>query len=220
MAKILISRDGQPVGQQFVSGERLVMGRLPDNQLTLEGAEIAERHAEILTLGSDHVLNDLGSESGTRINGERVKRRLLQHGDLIAIGRFEIKYVNRKAEESEWDRTLLIEPSGGSSQRAMPGIGAREVEQRLWAGALRKKAGDTRDLAQVITPLGTPGVQTAVIFRRPHGCFVAPVEGPPPKVNRQPIADELQLLNDGDVIEVAGEEFTFMRSSAHSTRAG
>ncbi|MFN6961423.1 MAG: FHA domain-containing protein [Rhodocyclaceae bacterium] len=71
-------------------------------------------------------------------------------------------------------------------------------------------AGKTLDLVKSLTTLGKPGVQVAVIARRPHGYFLTHVEGPRhPQVNGAPIGLLAHPLEDHDVIELAGVKMEF-----------
>jgi uncharacterized Fe-S cluster-containing protein len=65
------------------------------------------------------------------------------------------------------------------------------------------RAGETIDLDRVIATFGTPGDHLAVITRRPHGFFIAHVEGRRHAlVNGRPIGAQPRSLKDRDVIEV------------------
>ena len=69
-----------------------------------------------------------------------------------------------------------------------------------------------RDLSlnKALTTLGKPGVQVAVITKRPHGYFIAHVEGEKrPIVNGQNIGMQAFALNDHDVIDLAGVKMEF-----------
>lgn len=71
-------------------------------------------------------------------------------------------------------------------------------------------AGKTLDLTKSLTTLGKPGVQVAVIARRPHGYFLTHVEGARfPTVNGVAIDTQAHELKDHDVIELAGVKMEF-----------
>jgi hypothetical protein len=71
-------------------------------------------------------------------------------------------------------------------------------------------AGKSLDLTKNLTSLGKPGVQVAIITRRPTGYFVTHVEGPThPLVNGVQIGVQAHALNDHDVIELAGIKMEF-----------
>lgn len=72
-------------------------------------------------------------------------------------------------------------------------------------------AGKELELVKTLTTLGKPGVQVAVIARRPHGYFITHVEGA-----NFPVVDGVALeankphpLKDHDIIELAGVKMEF-----------
>ncbi|HZW26222.1 MAG TPA: FHA domain-containing protein [Gallionella sp.] len=71
-------------------------------------------------------------------------------------------------------------------------------------------AGKELELVKNLTTLGKPGVQVAVLTRRPHGFFITHVEGAShPSVNGQTLGDQPHQLQDHDVIELAGIKMEF-----------
>ena len=71
-------------------------------------------------------------------------------------------------------------------------------------------AGKELELAKPLTTLGKPGVQVAVLTRRPQGYFITHVEGANrPQVNGQQIGPAPHALKDHDVIELAGVKMEF-----------
>ncbi len=71
-------------------------------------------------------------------------------------------------------------------------------------------AGRELELAKPLTTLGKPGVQVAVLTRRPQGYFITHVEGAnPPAVNGQAIGTAPHALKDHDLVELAGVKMEF-----------
>jgi len=71
-------------------------------------------------------------------------------------------------------------------------------------------AGKELELNKPLTTLGKPGVQVAVLTRRPQGYFITHVEGSSrPAVNGQQIGAAPHALKDHDVIELAGVKMEF-----------
>lgn len=71
-------------------------------------------------------------------------------------------------------------------------------------------AGKELELVKNLTTLGKPGVQVAVLTRRPHGFFITHVEGAThPAVNGQTLGDQPHQLQDHDMIELAGIKMEF-----------
>ena len=71
-------------------------------------------------------------------------------------------------------------------------------------------AGKELELVKNLTTLGKPGLQVAVITRRPHGFFITHVEGENfPLVNGRALTNQAHQLNEHDVIELAGIKMEF-----------
>jgi FHA domain len=71
-------------------------------------------------------------------------------------------------------------------------------------------AGKELELTKPLTTLGKPGVQVAVLTRRPQGYFITHVEGASrPTVNGQAIGAAPHSRKDHDVIELAGVKMEF-----------
>jgi FHA domain len=92
-------------------------------------------------------------------------------------------------------------------QQAAAATGAREAAIQVLSGAA---AGRTLDLTKNLTTIGKPGVQVAVITRRPAGFFITHVEGTNfPALNGTTMGTQAQPLHDHDMIEIAGVKMEF-----------
>jgi pSer/pThr/pTyr-binding forkhead associated (FHA) protein len=93
-----------------------------------------------------------------------------------------------------------------------PAAAAAKPSQPLGAIQLLSggNAGKELELSKPLTTLGKPGVQVAVLTRRPQGYFITHVEGEKrPTVNGQEIGAAPHSLKDHDVIELAGVKMEF-----------
>jgi len=78
---------GSVMNRSFPFGESLLLGSSADCDVQIDEPGIAPRHAEIhLVDGKLLLLKDLGSESGTLLNGDPVGETMLGSGDEIRIG--------------------------------------------------------------------------------------------------------------------------------------
>ena len=94
-----------------------------------------------------------------------------------------------------------------SAKPAVSAAPQKSAALQLLSGA---NAGKELDLTKPLTTLGKPGVQVAVITRRPQGFFITHVEGASfPVVNGKPLDAQAHALNDHDVIELAGVKMEF-----------
>jgi pSer/pThr/pTyr-binding forkhead associated (FHA) protein len=98
-----------------------------------------------------------------------------------------------------------VPPSATATAPAKPGQPMGAIQ--LLSGA---NAGKELELNKPLTTLGKPGVQVAVLTRRPQGYFITHVEGSSrPAVNGQQIGAAPHALKDHDVIELAGVKMEF-----------
>ena len=71
-------------------------------------------------------------------------------------------------------------------------------------------AGREMELTKALTTLGKPGVQVAVITKRPQGYFITHVEGTNfPIVNGRVLDAQAHPLSDHDIVELAGVKMEF-----------
>lgn len=85
----LIAIDGQvyPLDLEVVN-----IGRLPDNHIVFADAHVSRWHAQVRLREGRHMIFDLGSRAGTRVNGEPVMEYVLQHGDVLTFAGNRLVY--------------------------------------------------------------------------------------------------------------------------------
>ncbi|MBN1612364.1 MAG: sigma 54-interacting transcriptional regulator, partial [Polyangiaceae bacterium] len=67
-------------------GTRILLGRGEACNVVLEGAEISRQHAELLRIGSEWVVHDLGSRNGVHVDAQRVEQSVLRVGSVLRLG--------------------------------------------------------------------------------------------------------------------------------------
>ena len=83
----------------------------------------------------------------------------------------------------------------------------RDAAIQVLSGAA---AGRTLDLTKNLTTIGKPGLQVAVITKRPNGYFITHVEGATfPTLNGTGLGAQAHPLGDHDMIEIAGVKMEF-----------
>jgi pSer/pThr/pTyr-binding forkhead associated (FHA) protein len=100
MAKVQFSLDGNAMGEYPLASERVTIGRRPTNDIHIDNLAVSGTHAVIVTIGNDSFLEDLNSTNGTLVNNVPIKKYVLNHGDVIELGKFQLKYVNEKQTKS------------------------------------------------------------------------------------------------------------------------
>ena len=93
MAKLILSLEGSVIREIPIDKERIMIGLKPQNDIQIENLAVSGEHACIVTILNDSFLEDLGSTNGTLVNGNQVKKHILQNSDVIEIGKYKMKYV-------------------------------------------------------------------------------------------------------------------------------
>lgn len=84
----------------FLKGDRLVLGRAKDVDITVLDAQTSRLHAELKKIGEEYILTDIGSRNGIFINDEKVLQKHLESGDQLIVGRTVFKYDVIKVAET------------------------------------------------------------------------------------------------------------------------
>lgn len=231
MAKMILSMDGLVLKEIQLTKERLTIGRKPHNDIQIDNLAISGEHAVIVTILNDSFLEDMNSTNGTLVNGQPIKKHFLRNNDVVELGKYRLKYMAElqvgAGTPSEYEKSSAIRssairpqdmqlvehgtrsnvaPAAASAPSAMPAAAVQ-----LLNGA---NAGKELDLTKTLTTLGKPGLQVAVIAKRPHGYFITHVEGLQfPIVNGQALDAQAYRLKDHDVIEIAGIKMEFFLKS-------
>ena len=62
-------------------------------RVRVDSATVSRRHAQIVVAPEETTVEDLQSKNGTRVNGERVERRVaLRDGDELELGSVRMTY--------------------------------------------------------------------------------------------------------------------------------
>ena len=236
MAKIILLANQVAIREWTLELERLSVGRARSNDIHLDDPAVSSHHAAILWMAGTAFVQDLGSTNGTLLNGDPIQRALLHTHDEVTIAPFHLRYEENLADEG-LDKTVVLKrepttarPASDADRRAArerrdmatgpmpvfkPGPRAR---LQLLSG---RQVGRTVELVKPLTTLGRPGVQVAAIRRSNDGYTLHYVptigdRGEPPKVNGKPMAPGPYLLQDNDVIELAGITLGFFAVSSSS----
>lgn len=234
MAKLVLSLNGVVQGEYELNQERISIGRKPDNNIQIDNLAVSGKHALVISILDDSFLEDLGSTNGTYVNGKLIKKHALKDGDVVSIGKHELKYVNEhaSADDDEFEKTMIIKP--GSASAAVAAAEAAQASgvatppptastpvnsgSGMPLGRLTVLngpiAGKELQLTKALVTLGKPGTQVAVISRRPQGYFLTHIESDGdgkryPIVNGEAIGPKAYQLNNSDLIELAGIKMEF-----------
>jgi FHA domain len=138
------------------------------------------------------------------------------HGEGFAKSPLDVTQTRKTEAVPHFNATAsgLANATGSSMANATGGGMAPEAAGQTPAAVVQilngPNAGKELELVKNLTTLGKPGVQVAVLARRPHGYFITHVEGGSfPTVNGSSIGEQPHQLRDHDLIELAGVKMEF-----------
>ncbi|HTM46175.1 MAG TPA: sigma 54-interacting transcriptional regulator [Polyangiaceae bacterium] len=77
---------GQARGARAALGEKVRIGKAPDNELVLTDATVSRHHCEVERVGGEITLRDLDSTNHTKVGGAIVKTAVLTQGTTFTVG--------------------------------------------------------------------------------------------------------------------------------------
>jgi serine phosphatase RsbU (regulator of sigma subunit)/pSer/pThr/pTyr-binding forkhead associated (FHA) protein len=115
------SQDGRSQ-EYLVAVPEVVIGRGGGADLLLPSLHVSRRHAKLVANGDRYEIEDLESRYGTFLNGERVSRSAIRHGDRIVFGKGEefTFYVDSAEARQDLDTTKIVQRSLTDLGRVLP----------------------------------------------------------------------------------------------------
>jgi phosphoserine phosphatase RsbU/P len=108
--------------EYLITSPEIIIGRAGGVDLVLTSQHVSRRHAKLVTAQSGCELQDLESTYGTFVNGQRVSRHALSHGDKIVFGKGdEFHYlVDASEPRAEVDTTRIVQKSFTDLGKVLP----------------------------------------------------------------------------------------------------
>ncbi|MBN2724839.1 MAG: FHA domain-containing protein, partial [Deltaproteobacteria bacterium] len=149
--------EGNDAGKKFpLSQGATVVGRGADSTFVLADLSVSRKHFQIVASGDGFLMQDLGSGNGTKVNGVKLKERLLEDGDLITCGKTKIKYHDPRRRMAQ-ARMGQTGPVGAPQQ---PGQRPRQPTMyQNWGGGPAGPGGPGMPPGGPGMPPGRPGMQ-------------------------------------------------------------
>lgn len=218
MAKLIMTLDGAIIREYTIDKDSISIGRKHGNDIQLNDLTVSGRHSLITVLGEHSYVDDLGSTNGTLVNGARVAKSVLNHGDVIQVGNYQFTYFDN--EETEYEPTMFIRaeiedtqiiqtnPPSSPDTRGEP-----LAAVRILNGPLKSKV---LELRKPFNTLGFNGIKMAMIARSTAGYTISIIKSNKlrgtensPSVNGNSLPDKAVTLKNHDVIELAGTKMEF-----------
>lgn len=214
--KLEFSFNSTKLADFLLDKEVITIGRKEGNDVRIENLAVSGHHARILTIFDDSFLEDLSSTNGTYVNGKPIDKHPLKHGDIITIGKHELRYLNdSKQFADDGDKTVLIRRK---PEAVKASVDSHEVEYTpdlqkqaaLDSAKLQilngRSAGRELPLVKASVKLGKSGAEVVQINKRPDGHFIISLipadDENNPRVNGEVIGARSIKLQNHDVIEI------------------
>jgi transcriptional regulator with GAF, ATPase, and Fis domain len=91
-----------------VEKDQITVGRSGENDIPVLDLRASRRHCRVERHGQQHLLVDLGSQNGTRLNGHLVERAALKAGDVIGVGEARLWFDRAPAPDSDPGRITMV----------------------------------------------------------------------------------------------------------------
>lgn len=204
MGKLVIKFQGNIVSEVVLKLGDTKIGRKPGCDIVLNDMGVSSEHAVIKTVGMKSTIQDLNSTNGTFIENERIKQRELRHGETVTIGQHTLIYRD--------DMTL---EAAGAGRPSAPGTARESLEKTTVLMAFAQLLaiegpfkGKRLPLVKETVVIDNPGKNPARILRTTEGYVIHAQVGPgEPRINDKPVPPGGQLLESGDIVEVAGTKY-------------
>jgi pSer/pThr/pTyr-binding forkhead associated (FHA) protein len=233
---ILILKSGEEEAKEFkLDHSRMVIGRRPSCDIHLNDSTVSGEHALLINILDDSFIENVSKTNGTWINGQRIKKSVLQDGDKIKIGGQRLVYQADQTmpgvDEDDFEKTMVLKPgqvardvAKGSQVQAIrdaedtAAMKAIDPTPSSKLARLKVRTGPAKGKETVIdramVTLGRPGVQVVVVSRRKDAYYVNFIAGASdaatkPTVNGKALQSRATKLADGDVINLVDVEIEF-----------
>ena len=106
LARIDVRLQGRVVESHNLEVGRTVIGRTPDNEIRIDSKYVSRHHCQVVSDLERSVLEDLNSTNGVFLAKHRIKKKNLEDGDVIVLGKHELVYTDLRDAELEEDEEL------------------------------------------------------------------------------------------------------------------
>ena len=95
-----------------------MIGRASDADLRIDDRTISRHHCQVICTDEHSVIQDLNSTNGVYVNERRVRRHLLDDGEVFVLGAYQVVYSNLRAAAGAGSAgsAAMLESEGEATQ--------------------------------------------------------------------------------------------------------
>ena len=116
MPKLVHTCDGTFLGECELEEGSWLIGRRPDCDIRVDDSTVSGKHAVITVNPSAYMeglldvhIEDQNSTNGTIVNGKKIKRHMMKHGEVVHIGSHEFTLIDEATRGFETTTVILPE---------------------------------------------------------------------------------------------------------------
>lgn len=148
----LLLFNGENPGKMFeLSRDVTTIGRSSKSDIILSRISVSRRHAQVICVGNEFHFEDLGSDSGSRVDGKPVNGRVvLRDGSLIEISKYLLRFSDPSFRIEEDSESVILGEVDLSSSVDERGLSVKPEEKLRHILELTRNLGDTLHLDSVL----------------------------------------------------------------------
>ncbi len=215
-SKLVVTLDGAVVNEFIIDKDSISIGRKLNNDIQLSELTVSGHHSTIFNADNQTYVKDNASTNGTLLNGVRITKSILEHGDIIQIGNYQFAY---HAAQDVYEPTMFIKAEFEESKSEISVIDPIETTNmpvagvRVLTGPLKSKV---LELRKPFNTIGFDGEKFAIIARNPDGYTISALNDKKfkraadiPKINGTVLGKDFKKLKDHDIIELLDTQIEF-----------
>jgi pSer/pThr/pTyr-binding forkhead associated (FHA) protein len=226
MFRVTLSLGGNVLRKYPFEKDRIVIGREPDCDISIDNVAVSRHHAALGWNGGAWLLEDLQSGNGTYVGGEKISTRELNSGEAFVIGKYSLLF----------EKVADVE---AAVQEATRKAGGEDHTFRLDRGEIEKllgKAARGSDIKASLIPAGggnpiplnkpfhfagsasdcaipasgfLVSPRVAVFLKDEGGYRIVKVGGRFGKVTVNGQDADSRVLRPGDLVDLCGSKFQY-----------
>lgn len=104
----LIVKEGQEILQIFnIENNQVTIGSDPSNDIVLDHLLVAPFHAKVLKTQDGFIFEDLDSDNGSYIHGNKIMKHILSNNDEVQVANFTIVFSAGLGVDDETETSII-----------------------------------------------------------------------------------------------------------------
>lgn len=200
---VVLVLDNKPLGELSLSTPRITIGRRTTCDIAIDHPAISGAHAVICLEHNAYVVEDLESTNGTLVNGVAVKKHVLQHLDVIEVGRHKLYYFDHA---SSMNARAAMDTTVNYATTVLPSM-PRPAANDASDAPIAVTQGLVRNIKQLMEELEADPLEVPEVAQKPVG----PKPASPANVLRY-----LSGPHAGEIVELDRDSVTLCGPGSHT----